>query len=147
MRFGFYRVTSIVTSSDLWGQIWPHPPHIIWGWATFLILWSFVDWRPPSAQNLHFKVLGIVMGTFWAPLPKIWHGQKVGQRARGDTYKIWERLRQAVWSLDKNDNTFWTTRRRRTRRTTTLCALRSVGFAADKNINNSLKCCGSLTIA
>ena len=44
---------------------------------------KFLDWRPPSAQKLHFKVLGIAMGTFWAPLPKIWHAQKKGRGPEG----------------------------------------------------------------
>ena len=105
------------------------------GVSNISYLMKFFDWRPPYAQKLHFKVLGITMGTFWAPptqdltCPKgragcqRWHIQNLRE------------IGQAVWSLEKIDDTFWTTRRRRRRRrttTTTLCALRSVGFAADK---------------
>ena len=44
---------------------------------------KFLDWRPPYPIKLHFKVLGIAMGTFWAPLPKIWYAQKVGRGSEG----------------------------------------------------------------
>ena len=74
-RFGFYRATSIVTSSDLRGQIWPHPPRTIWGEQHFLFYEVFGLEASFFPKIAFFKVLGISMGTFWAPLPKIWHAQ------------------------------------------------------------------------
>ena len=53
---------------------------------------KFLDWKPPSAQKLHFKILGIIMGTFLGTPTQDLTCLKDSQGAKGNTYKVWQRL-------------------------------------------------------